>query len=250
MAVEREIFPNAPITEALLDVRANLPTGTSIETLAAYHDSIRARYPLKRERQRWQVGHEFRPAGPPSILGPTGGPDGYIFESQDKKQAVQARLDGFTFNRLKPYHQWESLREEAMDLWGQYVELAKPTAITRLALRYINRIEIPLPAVDLKEYILTGPEVARGLPQGLANFFMRVMIPSPDSRATALVTLTMEVPTTVEGPLPFIFDIDVFHEESMVPGSGGMPKVLENLHEFKNNIFFGSITDKCKKLFR
>lgn len=250
MAVEREIFPNAPITEALLDVRANLPAGASLETLATYHDRIKSHYPYKRERQRWQIGHEMKPGSPPSVLGPTGGPDGYIFESQDKKQVVQARLDGFTFNKLKPYDRWESLRDEAMQLWGQFVEVAKPIGIGRLALRYINRIEIPLPVGDLKEYIITGPEIARDLPQGLANFFMRLMIPSIDARAVAIVTLTMEAPTTMEGPLPIIFDIDAFREESLEPESGEISKTLEYLHEFKNNIFFGSITEECKKLFR
>ena len=46
-----------------------------------------------------------------------------------------------------------------------------------MALRYINRINIPLPFTDFKQYLRTTPEIARELPQGLSTFLMRLVIP-------------------------------------------------------------------------
>jgi uncharacterized protein (TIGR04255 family) len=69
--------------------------------------------------------------------------------------------------------------------------VARPTKVTRIAVRYVNRIEIPA-GVDFKEYILTGPEIAHGIPQTLDNFFMRLEIPG-QSGETAVITQTIQV---------------------------------------------------------
>ena len=85
-------------------------------------------------------GHNAAKASPvPEVSqSSAGGPDGYLFTSVDGRQVVQARLDGFTFSRLKPYDKWESLRDEARELWQHYVQIASPETVTRVALRYIN----------------------------------------------------------------------------------------------------------------
>jgi uncharacterized protein (TIGR04255 family) len=173
-----------------------------------------------------------------------------LFASTDGRQVVQARLDGFTFSRLKPYDKWESLRDEARELWLQYVRFASPEAITRIALRYINRIEIPLPIRDFKEYILTTPEIAPDLPQGLDSFFMRLVIPDPKGQAVVIVTETVEPVDEANKRLPLIFDIDVFRAVAFNVRDNVMWETFESLHDLKNEIFFKSITPKAKELFR
>ena len=241
-------FANAPITEALLDIRAKLPSGVDLTRLAAFQDVVKDLYPARRERFSWRGGFQIKPGEAPEVLHPSGGPDGYLFTSKDGKQIVQARLDGFTFNRLKPYDKWESFRDEARQQWERYREIATPEIVSRVALRYINRIEIPLPMKDFREYILTTPEIAPKLPQGLESFFMRLVIPDERSRSKAIVTQTMEDPQ--EQVLPLIFDIDVFREAAFEVQGKGMWEALEQLRDYKNEIFFNSITERTRELFK
>lgn len=241
-------FDKAPITEALLDMRAKLPTGVDLARLATFQDAVKDLYPTKRERTSWQSSFQLKPGEPPEIVHPSGGPDGYLFTSRDGKQIVQARLDGFTFNRLKPYDEWKSFRDEARQQWERYVEIAAPEIVSRVALRYINRIEIPMPLKDFREYVLTGPEIAPKIPQGLAGFFMRLVIPDEKSKSMAIVTQTMEDPTAQV--LPLILDIDVFREAPFDVRRNDMWEVFEQLRKYKNEIFFNSITDKTKELFK
>ena len=180
----------------------------------------------------------------------TGEPDGYLFTSVDGRQVVQARLDGFTFSRLKPYDKWTTLRDEAQELWQHYVRIASPETVTRVALRYINRIEIPIPMRDFKDYILTTPEIAPDLPQGLGSFFMRLVIPDPKAQAVAIVTETMEPIDESRNRLPLIFDIDVFRMAAFNIQDNAMWEAFEYLHYLKNDIFFKSITLKAKELFQ
>jgi len=190
----------------------------------------------------------MRGVGPPSIA-TSAGADGLMFRSPEEQKVVQARLDGFTFNKLKPYEQWEIFRDEARNLWNVYYKIAKPVRVTRIALRYINRIEIPFPIRDFKDYILTVPEIAPTLPQGLQQFFMRLDIPMPNTLAMARITQTL-AKRTEDQRLPFIFDIDVWQLIDYEGQANEMWDEFEKLREIKNKIFFESITEKTKELFR
>lgn len=249
--VEITRFPNAPITEALLDIRVKLPAQTDLAKLASFHDAIKQRYPLRQERLAWRGQIEIKSTPVAHVSqSAAGGPDGYLFTSNDGRQVAQARLDGFTFSRLKPYEKWESLRDEARELWQHYVQIASPEGVSRIALRYINRIEIPIPMKDYKEYILTTPEIAPDLPQGLESFFMRLVIPDPKGQAVAIVTETVEPIDESSKRLPLIFDIDVFHVAAFSVQDNSMWEMFESLRDLKNEIFSKSITLKAKELFQ
>lgn len=243
-------FRNAPLTEALLDIRVKLPSEINLQILARFQDIIRDRFPERKERIVFRGQLQIKSGSTPELLSPSSGPLGYLFNSADGKKLVQARLDGFTFNKLKPYESWNALRDEAKDLWNHYLDIAKPKSITRVALRYINRIEMPLPIRDFKDYILTVPEVAPEMPQELENFLMRLTVPDTKTRATAIVTETIDKISEGQETLPLIFDIDVMMSIVADPKSNEIWALFEDLHDFKNRIFFQSITDKAKELFK
>ncbi len=241
-------YPNAPINEALLDIRAKLPPAIDLSRLATFQEGIGERYPDRSERTTWQADVELKPTGDVKVHSPIGGPNGYLFKAPDGRRLVQARLDGFTFNWLKPYDRWQTFRDEAKELWKRYVQIATPVHVSRIALRYINQVNIPLPMNDFKDYIRTTPEIAPGLPQGLQNFFMRLEIPDRDSGAVAIVTQTMAPPKG--DVLPLIFDIDVIREQVFDARSPDMWGAFEQLRDLKNRIFFFSITEKAQGLFK
>ena len=245
---ERIIFKNAPITEAIFDIRADLPPDVTLNSLLNVYDPVKQSYPNKRERIYWHGGIQFRPDILPELQAVEGGPDGYLFSSADGKQTLQARKDGFTFNRFKPYERWETFRDEGMKLWNIYASVSNPKKVTRMALRYINRIEIPLPIRDFKDYIATVPEIAPGIPQGLASFLMRLEIPVDEFQAVAIITESMDS-REIGSVAPLILDIDVFREGLLDVRSAEIRDIFEGLHDLKNDIFFRSVTEKARALF-
>lgn len=243
------VFQNAPIKEALLDVRVELPNDVDLKKLEIFHSLVKERFPERQERKFIKAEFKLSPEIASAQFPTSSGTVGYLFRSPSEKKIVQARLDGFTFNKLKPYENWEVFRSEANELWNLYLQVANPLRITRIALRYINRIDIPLPLRNFKEYILTTPEVAPSLPQALSHFFMRLVIPNPEIRAIATIIETMENPVDNQR-LPLILDIDVWRETTYEANQPEMWDDFEQLREFKNDIFFNSITEKTKELFR
>lgn len=245
-----EHYLRRPVKEALLDIRASLPIETTLEILESFHEKISKRFPEKQQRFSWSSGVQFKPGSEPEVITPSGGPDGFLFRSPLEGKVVQARRDGFTFNKLRPYKSWEAFLLEAKELWRFYVDIAKPNSVSRLALRYINQIEIPLPVRDLKKYVLTAPQIAPGIPAAIASFLMQLVISNAEINAFANITETIESISEDREYVPFILDIDVYRNIVLEPGSPQIWEKMEELRQFKNLIFAKSTTNKCKELFR
>lgn len=241
-------LPKAPITEALIDIRVEVPDGTEVQSLSAFREEVCGDYPTCRERRKWHGQLVFRKTEAPAVQAAAEGPDGYLLTSKDGNQIVQARLDGFTFSRLKPYETWERLRGSARRLWKPYCHAAKPAAITRIAVRYVNRLELPIPIKDFREWTLTAPEIAPDLPQDLAGFFMRLNLSFEDPKGFVNITQTIE-PGEYDECVPLIFDIDAFWPQRFDPDDEKAWHKLEDLRAIKNRVFFGSITDKMQERF-
>jgi uncharacterized protein (TIGR04255 family) len=246
---EYPILRNAPITEALIDFRIKIKEGFDVGLIEALYDVISGQYPDKKARHRLEGRFEFKKGERPFSLS-TETIDGYIFTSADQKQVFQARIDGFTFNRLKPYDKWESFRDEAVKLWRLFKELISPE-IVRVGLRYINKFDIPLfpqPLRDFNEYLTAAPIVPEGLPQGVSSFLTRVVIQNPEIDAAAIITQAFE---QIIDPkfIPIILDIDAFEQKDRIKDQEAW-QALEELRLFKNQIFFSSITEKTKELFK
>ncbi len=242
-------FPNPPIEEALLDIRANLPAHIDLALLETFQNSLKESFPNRKPLFHWEGGMEIK-EGVASVLAPKGGTMGYQFMSGNGKKVIQARKNGFSFHILKPYDSWESLRDQAKQLWAHYLEIAHPINVNRVALRYINRIEIPLPFKEFKEYLLIIPELPPEIPIGVSEFFMRLVMPDTEKNLAAIVTEVLQKIDEKKGILPIILDIDTFQESVLAAEGAELWAKLEELRNFKNMIFFKSITEKTEELFK
>src|SRR5258708_5953843 len=102
-------YSRPPITEAILDFQVELPSELSVSLLAQCHETIRSDYPTIRPLK--EAFGQFEVA--PTIAASASSRDvGHAFTSEDGKQIFQARLTGFTVNRLAPYTGWRAFRSE------------------------------------------------------------------------------------------------------------------------------------------
>lgn len=243
---EYSLLTKAPITEALIDIRIKAKEDFDVARFLTLHDAISGQYPEKKTRHKWEGRFEFKKGETPITAG-TETIDGYIFTSADGKQIFQTKIDGFTFNRLKPYDKWETFRDEAYRLWQLYRNLISPE-IVRVALRYINKFDIPLPMRDFNEYLIAAPVVPEELPQGVSSFLTRVVIPDPETDASAIITQAFEQIVNPKS-IPIIFDIDIFKQKEVISEEDAW-QTLDKLRHFKNRVFFASITEKTKELLQ
>lgn len=239
-------YSKAPITEALLDIQVETPEGLTPLALVRCQDPVRDEYPtqrgLKAAFAHLEFGQELSASTRSQDLG-------YAFVSDDGKQLFQVRTSGFTANRLAPYSSWKDFSNEARRLWKIYLETAKPRRVTRIALRYINRIDIPQPVAELKDYFNTLPDVAPKLPQSIAGFFMQIMLPLPDAKAMVNIVETLVEPP-VPGVISVLLDLDLFRTAELPNTEEGLWDVFEILRVHKNEVFRACITEKTEEMIR
>lgn len=245
---EHIIFKNPPITEAILSVDLQGSQDVDLKGLDALHPHIKERFPKREDRNQMTAQIELK-EGQATTTNTATRHVGYLYRSLNDNKAVLVTTNGYFFHKLKPYESWELFRTEARELWNLYYKIVVPARITRVSLRYLNRIELPLPFGDFKDYIMTAPEIAPNLPQSLSSFFMKLVVPQVDGKSVAVISETIDAPTT-DGKLPFIFDISVSCEVSFSDNAPEIWSEFEKLRAFKNDIFLNSLTDKAKELFQ
>ncbi|MEO6203444.1 MAG: TIGR04255 family protein [Nitrospirales bacterium] len=237
-------YSKAPLTEAVLDIRVELPSEITLHELKEVQLGQEERYP-KREDSLLVFGQMSMGSEVSASAKQT--PNGYRFTSQDNRQIFQARIDGFTFSRLAPYETWESFRDEARRVWELYRLIAKPKNIIRLALRYINRLDLPLPLKDFKDYLRTIPEISPNMSQGLSGYFMQLQLPQPDLEAMLVLNQTL-IPPPGPNLVSVVLDFDLFCKDNVPSEDQDIWKRFETLRTRKNEVFEACITDKTRRL--
>ncbi len=218
----------------------------SIERFLEIQARVRDRFPTS---EPIHVGSLAIQAGPEIQVDASRQHSGFLFRSKDGLRIFQATLQGFTFNRLAPYNSWEEFSNDARNLWEIYKDICKPAFVTRAAVRYINRIDIPVEGpIKLQDYLKTAPDIASGLPQkNLSSFFMQLQIPQEDLNCMLVINETLALPPS-PGFISVIFDIDLFRQQAWQSDDEDIWDFLTQLRERKNQVFRESITEKTEEL--
>jgi uncharacterized protein (TIGR04255 family) len=252
MARERHLS-RAPITEALIDVRVKLPADKQDPTvLRAFTQEIQKEFPgqFPGEKELRDIQMMFE-VGPPPRQETKSSHVGYRYDSNDGKRVIQAKVNGFTFSWLKPYEDWGVLRRNAYTTWQVYRDLMKPEAITRIATRFINQIDIPGPHIDFDDYLTAAPVIPKALPQAYSSFLTRMAV--PDEKNQAMIIITQAFQQGVDPKvIPIVIDIDVFMEKVFESQGETWDTMawdkIDGLRAIKNRVFFESITETTAAL--
>ncbi len=239
-------YPRAPISEAIVDLRVAARDGLNMADLESVRKGEEAAYP---ESSQLMVAIGTWKVGPGVAASATSEHAGYRFVSADKKVICLSQKAGFTLSHLAPYDHWESFRDEARRLWQIYRTQTRPAKVERLAIRYINRIDIPGKQVELKDYFQTLPEISPALPQTLSGFFLQLRLPQPDLHGQVLINQTI-TPPAVKGAISVVLDIDLFRDNDVPQDETALWEVFERLRTRKNEIFEACITNQSRELFQ
>jgi uncharacterized protein (TIGR04255 family) len=239
MANQRHL-KHAPLTEAVIDFRVDTLAPDHYSALKTLADSLGEDFPVIEEKLGYVASWAFRPGELPKPQGAETGFIGFLCKSQDGRTIAQFRRDGFTLNRLEPYTSWEELLPQALTLWAQYAHATQTQAATRLGLRYINRLSVPI-GDDLQEYLVSPPSPPANLAQTLLQFLTNIVVWDPDLKITSAITQALEPPEGDAGSI--LLDIDVSREDTFDATGPAIRETLEVLRDRKNTIFFGSVTE-------
>lgn len=240
-------WPNltkAPIVEGLIDIRVEPSANLTFAGLKAACDELAAEFPSRQDLHMFVAQLNFAPKPNATTLTTGDTPGGIILRSTDQKWVVQFRLDGFTVSRLQPYGTWGELKDKASELWARYSEVAKPARITRIASRFVNRIPLPV-GEPFDKTFLTNFVIGPTLPQAVAGYLLRVVIPFEEYDSVAIVTQSLG-----GNNAECILDLDAFSDLPHGIAESDMWRQFDSLREVKNRLFFGSFTEAALERFK
>jgi uncharacterized protein (TIGR04255 family) len=234
-----------PIVEAICEFRFSKETNWDPTIPGSVYEKVKDQFPNKESRLEQQVEFKSGDAGFNQNLIAS---QKALMLSPDRTSLIQVGQHLLSINHLKPYVGWEHFRPKikmAYDTLGKIVEIK---GIDRMALVYIDRIEIPGKRIDMKEYFKFYPHLGPELPQDLNNFMVGVEIPYREKRDSCRLQLTSAM-TTKKDHLAFLLTTEYYlvKQKSVEPDTA--LDWMEDAHTTVHRLFQGCITEKLEDLF-
>lgn len=166
---------------------------------------------------------------------------GLVMRPDDEKQVLQFQRDFFAYSRLSPYPGWESFSETALTMWKIHQEVAAPSEVVRVGIRFINRIDLPIEG-KLENYLHAPPIEPVGMDFPYLNFLHSETLAVPGGEYAIQITKTIQ-PSIDQDPSKFglIIDIDVFTLQLSSIDTDELNLRLGKMRSLKNKAFFGSL---------
>lgn len=243
----RRHLKRAPIQEALIDIQFQPVQDIDLTGIAAEFSEGREATAF----DLWEGMFELKiePASKPHASH-SSSTVGKRIDFPERHEVLQLRNGGFTFSRLAPYESWEQMSHSALPAWSQCVDRIDPEQVNRIAVRYINALLLPLPLERFDKYLNAAPIVPSGLPQGIASFLTRLVLPRDDDLAIVTQSLGDEVEIEGKRGVKFVLDIDISHRCRLPREEfATIESVLQRLRDYKNDVFFSLLTDDTLEMY-
>lgn len=240
-----EHLPNAPIVEAVIHCRARVEKKLVPSALLEQLKDRMPDYPVSQRQQEIGVNAEIGPEG--TALNQSHSWHGFRFQSADKLQIAQYTRNGFVFSRLKPYQDWETFQVEAQRLWSIYCEVAEPSEIQRLGVRFINLI--PVEPREVGAILALPPCSPKSMRIPIDTFLHQTKFNIPHHPYELNVVQTIQPPAPPERESHgLILDLDVGTTRP-IPFDE-MDDRLRQMQWIKNKAFFSLLKKPALKRFR
>lgn len=244
----RPNLKNAPIIEAVLDIRVIPDDGVKSTSFKDFHSKISKRFPIYEQTFQIQGQLQVGVATPSEIKEHK--TECARFKSVNSDFISLIQYSGMNLSKVKPYSNWDNLRDNAKEVWLSYKEHFKPKGISRIALRYINKLDLPFDS-KIEDIFKTYPEISHLLPQELAAYRLQLVLPSKDKKSIAIVNQILDPNAAREDEqmVGIVFDIDAYQNVNLDINSNEVWDRFETLHSYKNDIFFESLTESARKKY-
>ena len=244
---------NAPIIEAIIDLKINPLSEDRLKDISLLADKFSNDFPHKEELIKGQMFFEISANSASKQV--SNQKIGYRLLNHEKNKVLQITLEGFTFSLLPPYTYWKEFSQEAKIIWNAYVTALKIENLIRIAVRYINHLEIPLDGNDnLNEYLRILPTLQSFSNHKVSGMFMQIQMPQEDIDPTCMLIINEVLePNMKPDHLAVKLDFDLFcyrPDNPWATDENEIWKLLEQLRQRKNEVFEASITDKTLEMLK
>ena len=239
-------YRNPTIAEALCEIHFSLPDGGPWKASLAgtFFKKVQNEFPemepateigLQFELGPQRIGHSLFPPRQRTR-----------FKHKDRPLILQLGPNVFTVNILPKYAGWDNMRKDVSAAWRKAKNVLNPERITKIGLRYINRVNFSEDSETPGEWFKTCDFLPAAALRSRGSFLSRVES-QIDAKNHIIVTLAEGQSDDNEQKRGIIFDIDRIIRKDIPSENKVLLAELDHLHEDIWEIFNAVQTERLKK---
>ncbi len=239
-------YEKSPIIEAFCEFQFTPSNAWDLAIPGLVYEKVRPVFPKRKQAQSVEV--ELRTGQHRLDQDVRIRSDRVQFLREDETALIQVGPNLVAVNHLRPYPTWHGFLPIIHQGYEAYCDVAQPSGIRRIGLRYINSIELSGPKVDLESYFSFYPFLGPDLPQDHGAFVVGVEFAFEDLRDGLRLQMANAQPPRPD-VMAIALDLDYFLAQ---PGAIELNAALEWVDAAHNRVeavFEGCISDKLRELF-
>ena len=244
----QRIYDRAPITEAVIEIR--IDSSIDLALINKLSAKFKANYPQDQLVKNFDVAVEL-PSGenvsPQTRFAENAG---HKLSSIDFTQLLLLWPSTFTISQLAPYSGWDQFFGRFQRDWAIWKREVGFKTVSRIGVRYINRIDIPMKGstLDHELFLNVYPRLPTSL-DPVSAYAVQAVIPLQDIGCKLTLNSAI-VPSPVLNHASFVIDQDISKESDVPQNDEAIFQLLSNFRLKKNSVFEDCITDRARELFQ
>lgn len=252
---QRQMYGKPPIEEALCEFRFKSDQDWDFTVPGRLYARLENEYPGKpRDQKAVEIGLDIQEGSPLNMKYNEGLARVQLL-STDGRRMVGVGPNTLTVHILKPYQYpdsrvsgWEDFKDRISAALDAYWHVTEPEGISRVGIRYINKITIPQENSDIKKYLQMALPKAEKLPKKLAHFMSQFEYDYQDE-VRLILSQGYADTSQEECNTELLLDLDVIWSPPEPVLQESALKMVDDLHTREGVAFEAIITDKTRELF-
>jgi uncharacterized protein (TIGR04255 family) len=239
-------YRNPPIAEAICEFRFSQETKWEPNIHGLIYDKVKDQFPIKESRLDQQIEIKADATGVQQNIKNTG--QKTLFFANDRLSLIQVGQNLLSINCLKPYPGWSKFKPKIQFAYEIINSVTEIKGIDRMALVYIDKIEIPGETIEMEEYFKFYPHLSNELPQAHSSFFVGCDFPYNNERDICKLQLSSALPDKKENAA-FLLTTEYFLAKKNAIDPENALDWMEESHKVVKGLFRGCITEKLEDIF-
>ena len=171
----------------------------------------------------------------------------------DGRRMVGVGPEVLSIHILRPYHDplypghsgWDEFKPRIETALNAYWKVASPTGVSRIGIRYVNKIIVPQRQIKAQSYLKCALPDLEEMPDRLRNFMGRAEYADDD----ILIVLSQGLIDAPKDHVGLLLDIDVIWTATNPIFADEALEIAEELRVRERDSFEAVITDRAREIF-
>lgn len=242
-------YPHPTITEAVCDIYFQLPQTKEWKPSlpGELFKHIQKDYPEMEPVLEMGLQFEFGPLGSGTKFAH---PRQKVrFKHSTRPLMLQLAENSLSINTFAPYEGWKVMSSDILEAWKRVEEILQPRIISRIGLRYINRIDKETERDRPSTWLVANDYISEGILHSGPGFLLREEI-HLDTENVLIITLGDPTSDINSEHGAIIFDIDRIVEREIETKPEVLQQEIDRLHTGVWEVFSSAISEKLEVLLQ